>query len=227
MKKKIVILANSKKYNASCIVGKDIESGEWIRTIGFSPTKEVSLKEQCIGTCQSTVCCPLHCKEFEEPKFLDIVEIDFGNSTKVQKSCYQPENILISGAKWEKIGELSKDEIDKYTDNNIKELWNQDSSSSFYGHYDRILDKHTNESVYFIKVPNLRLHKGNNIYSGKDHIKGTIRLGTTEYILQVTEKKINELIERKDNYTDAYIVVSLAEPYEDNFRYKFIATIEE
>lgn len=92
----IVILANSLKYSGHCIAGKDLDTGEWIRLINNQsrPFSNPDLKKL-YG-------------DPEGPSLLTCIKIPF----KEKIPCfYQPENELITGDPWEKIGEYPHEKI--------------------------------------------------------------------------------------------------------------------
>jgi len=92
----LVILANSVKYSGHCIAGKDLDTGEWVRLINNEPRPFSSTDLQ---------------KMYGHPagpSLLDCVKIPFLEKVPVY---YQPENELISGDPWIKIGEFLKEKM--------------------------------------------------------------------------------------------------------------------
>ncbi|MDO8873675.1 MAG: HRDC domain-containing protein [Methanoregula sp.] len=115
----IVILANSTKYSGHCIAGKDLNTGEWVRLINTQqrPFFNNDLKEL-YG-------------DPEGPSLLTCVKIPFQEKVPLY---YQPENELISGDSWEKIGEYSHEKIRLLEDAHYP-CW---LGNTAYGYPDRI-----------------------------------------------------------------------------------------
>jgi len=94
-KKKIVCLANSRKYNGRCIAGKEMVSGqygEWIRPVSDRKEGEISKKEERVFA------------DGSDPQILDIISIALLKPL-AHKYKYQTENHLIdSNIHWEKTG---------------------------------------------------------------------------------------------------------------------------
>lgn len=92
----LVILANSTKYTGHCIAGKDLNTGEWIRLINNQPRpfSNPDLKKL-YG-------------DPEGPSILSCVKIPFRKKAPLY---FQPENELITGDSWEKIGDYLQEKI--------------------------------------------------------------------------------------------------------------------
>lgn len=76
MKRKIICLANSRKYYGRCIAGKEVNGLDWIRPISSRDNEELLLSH-------------IKYSNGAEVGLLDIIEVDL---TKSKPAQYQPEN---------------------------------------------------------------------------------------------------------------------------------------
>ena len=85
--KKLVCLANSRKYSGRCLAGKELSQGrvgEWIRPVKATETRELSLSDITLQT-------------GTEPKLLDVITVPL---TEACPHSFQAENHLINGGCW-------------------------------------------------------------------------------------------------------------------------------
>ena len=97
--RKLVILAESAKYNNFCVAGVDIDTGEWIR-----PISEAAEIEEAV---------PLDDLKYPDgsrAELLDVVEIKFSDRTV--NNPIQPENFFYNPKYfWQKVGRVTLQEV--------------------------------------------------------------------------------------------------------------------
>jgi len=218
--KKIVCLANSRKISGKCIAGKEIETGEWIRPVSNSEHGELNQSQ-------------IEYSNGEAPKLLDVIKISF----KEKKTLFnQPENILITEEKWEKVGVLSIDKLDSLCDN-PPTIWENNERKN-----DRIaedyLKKHkTGSSLFLLKLKpeDINIKRTDYIEESetiKKKIRAVFTYNGTNYDLGITDPEIkNKYIDKTPgNYKlsskNVYLCISLgvSSPH-DHYCYKLVAAI--
>src|SRR5579859_3143715 len=98
--KRIVCFANSYKTGGSCIAGKDLNNGTWIRPVSDRPTEELSFFEYCYDG-------------YKSPKLLDIIDIPLLKPTPHD---HQTDNHLIKKEQWVKKGALAWEDLEQFRD---------------------------------------------------------------------------------------------------------------
>ena len=97
--KKLIILAESAKFNNYCVAGVDVDSGKWIRPISEMPELEDAV--------------PIDDLEYPDGsrvELLDIVEIKF--SDRAADNPIQPENFFYNRKYfWQKVGQVTLQEL--------------------------------------------------------------------------------------------------------------------
>jgi ATP-dependent DNA helicase RecQ len=217
-RKKIVCLANSRKYSGRCVAGKELLSGhigDWVRPVSSQETGELSLKE--IGFPDGRL-----------PALLDILSVPLAGP---DPHSYQSENYLMDRGSWEKEGVLPVSDLPKLCDG-VEHLW-VNGHHSHTGLNDRIPLKTVEESVTSSLLLVKPDHLAVTVDEGARHLKKIrakfIYNGVT-YWLSVTDPLIEGryMNEAFGQYpltrTDAYICVSIGEPYE-GYCYKLVAGI--
>lgn len=214
--KTIVCLANSRKHSGRCIAGKlyeDGKFGEWVRPVSEHEYEQISEDDR---RYQDGACAGI----------LEIIEIPMKKPTP---SHYQTENHLINNEYyWAQEGSVGWDELSKATDN-PENLWTN-GYHSIHGVNDRVplhLANGYSNSLFFIKPENLRVSVS---YEGgsKKKVRAYFTYSNEEYGLIVTDPVIERLMLRKEEgmyeYSDAYVCISMGEPFND-FAYKLVASI--
>jgi hypothetical protein len=115
----LVILANSIKFTGHCIAGKDLNTGDWVRLINNHP-----------GPFSNTDLNRLY-GDPEGPSLLSCIKISFQEKVPLY---YQPENEVITGDPWKKIGDYLQKEVGLLEDTQVP-CWLGDGA---YGFPDRI-----------------------------------------------------------------------------------------
>ncbi|HXB68252.1 MAG TPA: hypothetical protein VNY05_08415 [Candidatus Acidoferrales bacterium] len=221
--KRIVCLANSRKYSGRCIAGKEILAngyGKWIRPVSVRSTGEVSEGER-------------RYQRGREPEVLDIVDIPMMRPAPM---LYQTENHVIdAGRPWRKTGELTVQDLGHLLDHPAA-LWSN-GSSAHNGLNDRVSQEEASgfdTSLCLIEPEGLTIGvhvEGAGIGGsfGQRRVRAHFEYSGVPYILAVTDPITERAFLRKANgnyvLAAALICVSLGEPFDDGYCYKLVAAI--
>jgi hypothetical protein len=143
--KRLLCLANSRKFIERCVAGKESTPGPggWIRPVSSRPGHEVSFDERTYN-------------DGTEPRLLDLIEIAL---TESAPSGFQSENwTLDPSRRWVRRGTLSIGELSNWADTPAT-LW-VNGHSTYHGLNDQVpADSATalSTSLYLIKVDSLAL----------------------------------------------------------------------
>ena len=97
--RKLIILAESAKFNNYCVAGVDVESGKWIRPISEKPELEEAVPLE-----------DLKYPDGSRTELLDVVEIKF--SDRAANNPIQPENFFYNEKYfWQKVGRVTLQEV--------------------------------------------------------------------------------------------------------------------
>ena len=205
--KNILVLANSVMHNKSCIAGKIVETGEWVRLKG-QDHKGISLKEQCLNreeNCDTHSCT---CIRLKNPNILNIIRVK--RLTSIVDSIHQIENYSFDTSVPWKIQTIERNILDSFLDN-PDTIWGNSSSVC--------ISELREGSLYFLKVDSIKLsisvHKKRK---AKILYKGTL------YDFSVTAREFDTLFSENKNEFIAYITVSLGEVFGSS-AYKLVAGI--
>lgn len=152
MKKKILILTKSKKHNAKCVVGVDIETKELIRLITNDKNIHYSLSDE-----------HLLYEDNTPVKLLDIAEVDFIGS---KPSAHHPEDWLINPNK--KFKYIDKFCLEKYEDCISANITKDDFIYGNSSHF--LTENEFNEgkkSIILAKIENIKFNLKQSQYSTK------------------------------------------------------------
>ena len=215
----LVILANSTKYSGHCIAGKDLDTGEWVRLINNQPRPfSNSDLKKLYG-------------EPEGPSLLTCVKISF------QEKCplyYQPENELITGDTWEKIGEYPHEKIGLLEDAHYP-CW---LGNAAYGSPDNIPASICNSNLPLsVSLHFRKLNKSENnvAISYKPHDNGYhprlgFRLNNIYYNLGITDINYPRLGSGDDTgpkpFPESFVTLGVGQLFEAmNAHYKLVVGI--
>lgn len=106
--KRIICLANSKKFGERCIAGIDIPTGQWIRPVYNNEDGSVPRTTRLV--------------DGKEPELLDIIDIPLAINGK--NADFVRENILIVPVQWKLQGKASSIDVVKYCRNTTDILHN-------------------------------------------------------------------------------------------------------
>ena len=214
----IVCLANSRKHSGRCIAGKEILPhgyGGWIRPVGGRLSTEIWEED----------------RRYENgvmPKVLDIIEIPM---VEAAPHLHQSENYLIDPEYyWVKKGQLLWPDVKRLVDP-PGPLW-IDGDSSSGGVNDRVtlaIAAKLKQSLVLIAPDELKIKVGTPSGTRRRRVRADFRHFGSPYSLIVTDPVAESLFLAKNDgdykLTEAYLCVSLSEPYTDCCCYKLVATV--
>jgi len=205
--KEIVCLANSYKNDPGrCVAGKDIKDRKWVRPVSASPRGEL-FKEQ------------MAFSNGEIPQPLDIIKIPFDSA---KSTVCQPENILIGGGKWQKIGVFPKSRLIELCDA-PQTIWFNSGGNNDRIPVEYFQNAKIESSLYLIKPKSMKIvqaKKARAIFQHK----------SVEYNLVITDPIVKAEFNKKGSGTydlsekELYLCLSLAEAFQ-GFCYKLVAAI--
>ena len=217
-RKKIVCLANSRKYSRYCVAGKEIsESGisKWIRPVSNPENRELSINDIIL-------------QHKKIPKLLDIITVSLKNHLPFS---YQTENYITDKSRlWVKNSELPVSHLPGLCDD-TNFLW-INGYHSYNGFNDRIpanmAERCLTSSLLFIRPENIYVIVAEGAYGKKIRARFTFRgvkywLAITDPIAetQYLEEDVGEYPLDSD---EVYFTVSISEPY-NNYCYKLVAGV--
>jgi hypothetical protein len=218
--KRIVCLANSRKYQGRCVAGKErLPDGSfaWVRPVSARPNEEASEAERRYAdSC--------------EPRLLDVIDVPLRHAAP---RSFQTENWLLEPrqhwllhrrAEWRHLAALA----DAPT-----MLWSNESSS-YGGLNDRVAVTAAEAlgcSLYLLRLLNLSLHISSRAGDGsfRWRLQASFTYQDTAYRLSVTDPEIEAACLTREDGTyrigRAYATISLGEPFRDGFCYKLVAAL--
>ncbi|MCX8505997.1 MAG: hypothetical protein ORN98_05215 [Alphaproteobacteria bacterium] len=215
--KTIICFANSVKHKARCIVGREIFPGGyiggWIRPIGDREHGEI-LRSEC------------QYQDGEIPELLDVIRLPLISH---KPKLHQPENWVVGGKKWVKIGKYDFDKATKLIENNSAEVWPHPTSKN-----DRIPEDflaHIRNSVCLIKPDNnYFLLRYEEEYNGKKR-RCLFRYKGVSYNLACTDPAIDwrqptalENLNKIFQSNPPLLCISLGEIF-NGYSYKLVAAV--
>ncbi len=218
LSKRIVCLANSRKFSGRCITGKELGSGAWIRPISARASQEVSEYE----------------RDYQDgtgPAVLHVIDVPL---IEARPKGYQSENWLLNPKYyWERvIAEEPAVDLASLVDA-VPTLWTNGTSSSV-GTNDRIETKAaagltTSLSLIEVDRATLRVFAPGAPYgNAKRRVQISFVHRGEPYALWVTDPIVEaEYLKRQDGsyrIGGRYLTVSLGEP-KDGFAYKLVAAV--
>jgi hypothetical protein len=220
---RMICLANSRKISGRCIAGKDADSLAWIRPVSNRSAEEISEEER-------------QFKDGKMPAVLDILRIAVIGE---KSNFFQTENVLINPQYyWSKTATFPKKDLLKIIDK-PDSLW-ENGYSSYYGHNDRVPANNMAGkagSLYLINPSALEILvqvEGVEFGGpGKRKVRAKFYYRKKPYTFTVTDPEVEkqylakkDAVYRVDNLEGrVFMCVSMGLPYEDNFCYKFVASI--
>lgn len=217
--REIVCLANSRKFSAHCVAGKEIDQGKlmrWVRPVSSIGGGELSSEDICF-------------MDGQIPRLLDVVRLSIKRHVS---HGHQTENYLIDTSEcWEYVTRIDLSRLDDLCDK-VDELWINGFSSA-NGINDRIpveRIKMVGSSLLLIKPSSLTIHKKYEFGSRSWKIRADFRFRRTRYCMVVTDPIIEEKYKKKKegDYPvedrETYLTVSLGEEYK-GFCYKLVAAV--
>ncbi|HPE69893.1 MAG TPA: hypothetical protein PLF96_11265 [Thermotogota bacterium] len=219
--KELILMARSKKYNAFCVGGIDVNSRKWVRPVSGDSDVKGSIKEEHMRTVDGRVC-----------QVLDRVRIPF-----IEKAnhSFQTENWLVDPTKrWEWVEKVSLSSLMPRLKAfprgplffNTGRLV---SASQLKG-----IPERSRYSLALVKPPELRIKTFTNSW-GKPKCRGDFSFRETEYKdISITDMEFRKKHPGVGEHIlkNPVLVLSLGEEYPDNDpgfgnHYKLIASILE
>ena len=214
--RKLIILAESAKFNNYCVAGVDVETGKWIRPISEKPELEDAVPID-----------DLKYPDGSRVELLDIAEIKF--SDRAANNPIQPENFFYNQKYyWQKVGRVTLQElIDKRGFDQRDKIFYNNERSILGANVIKFSER---ESLLLLPVEKLFIsieqaedHKkffGDFVYQGKNFYRFSV--GDIAVRNQFADKDAGKYF-FKDN---AVITFSLTNPYKKNAEcYKMLAQI--
>jgi len=211
--KKIVCLANSRKYKGRCIAGKEISSGRWIRPVsedefGALHTEHLVLKNGHV------------------PSILDVIKVPLKEE---KREVYHPENKLISDERWKKYGVFQFEDLEKIKDE-PRSLWTNENPYEDRISLDYIKDHYgqINYSLFLIKPEDFKI-KVKETDNGDMKVRSIFKYKDVVYNLSLTDPVLEYIYEKKGKgefpiEDDVFLCISLGLPYE-GCCYKLVASV--
>ena len=206
--KRIVCLANSRKWSGRCIAGKEILSdgspGAWVRPVSSRDKGEVSEDEY-------------RCDDGSEPSVLDVIDVPVLNA---QSDTFQRENWFLDPRhNWNRIHRITQEDLAGFVDP-AAPLW-INGYRTYYGQHDRIpldMAEKLDSSLRLFKVDRLEMVVGHPdwvLSEATRRVRGRFKHSGSEYWLRVTDPKYErEYLNLPDGFyelCESYLTVSLGE----------------
>jgi hypothetical protein len=210
-------LANSRKNQGRCIAGREYiqgDLGDWIRPVSRRSSEEISERERLYEGDQ-------------EPDVLDIIAIDM---VVTRPHRHQQENHVIDGRRrWRRVGVLHRSRLEGAVDHTGGPLWLNDFRSE-HGLNDRVPEEALDQFRHSLAL----VHPEHLTLSMRwDSVRAEFSLDGCDYRLRVTDPRVESWMATADGkqaFEDAYLCVSLSEPYRPNpdeprYAYKLVAAV--
>lgn len=222
--KRLVCLANSKKFSGRCVAGRELAAaggGPWIRPVSSRPGEEVSEDE----------------RQYEngaDPQLLDVIDVPL--LRHCPHAC-QTENWLLDPTKyWRRVRAAGWNELQTLVEK-PSTLW-INGHSTFHGAHDEIPEAQADAlpgSLYLIRVPRLDLHvfaPSEAFGNPKRRVQARFDHAMVSYALWITDPHIERDFKARGDGVyplgECCLTVSLSEPFEtkgNRYRYKLVAAV--
>jgi hypothetical protein len=204
-----VCLANSLKNGGRCIAGFKTDGSGWFRPVSYSSDGTLYPEHYTLTN-------------GEEPKLFDILRV---NCKKASPKPHQPENWIISNKQWQKVGNPTRQELNRLLVSEINQASNSSLLLNSHGdriEYQNIPKNYTQTSLCLIK-PNRIMWRVETYETRK--YKALFWIKNTSYTLAITDlhwKSILEKLPDGDYTSDQVINKLVLKNYDPN---QFILTI--
>jgi hypothetical protein len=221
--KRLLLLANSRKFNGRCVAGREIadgEAGPWIRPVSDLPRQQVLPYHQML-------------RDHGHPKVLDIVDVPL---TGPKPSGFQTENWLLDNRfYWTRVGRVGWDALTVFVDA-AGPLW-VDGHSTYTGSNDKVPEAACvtlSSSLRLIDVPAMGLFVGAPALAFGDNrrrVQGRFQINGVRYAMWVTDPvyETGYLAQPDGSYAlaECRLTISLSEQAMNGYCYKLIAAVIE
>ena len=225
--KRILCLANSKKFAGRCIAGREVigtTAGPWVRPVSARPSEEVSENER-------------QYQDGSDPRLLDVIDVPL---LRAAPHACQVENWLLDpGYYWRRVRSVGWAELQHFVEMPAT-LW-VNGYSTYHGLHDEIPEAIADAlpgSLYLIRVDEVTLHvfpPQEAFGNPKRRVQAYFTHSGVPYRLWVTDPVVERarLAQADGYYTggECCLTISLGEPFQKNdgsrHRYKLVAAIAE
>lgn len=209
MRRKLIILANSRKMGNRCIAGIDESTDEWIRP--------------CFGMDSTGIPWQIRNIDGEEPQLLDIISISLTEDGPHRD--IQPENRSLLEGAWEKVSETTVEQVDKYCQQEGLILYNLSRRI----HVSELPDyTNQNHKSLCIVRADVAFHT-EGTRQRKKRVVASFGHGDYKYDLPVTDYDYElKFPAYEKRQAECLLAISLGLPFEqDNYCYKFVVGVIE
>jgi hypothetical protein len=213
--RRLAVLANSRRPGGTCIAGWDLSpDGGWVRPIGRHTNEAVSHAESL-------------CADGNPVQVLDVAEVTL---LEARPNAVQPENWVIdaSSPPWTRLGTASRADLERAIATKTT-LWLNGWSSS-NGINNRIPADHAvglGSSLALIDVSSVTIDVSTQF--GRKRAFARFEWAGEEYAMHLTDPALERRYKamRDGLYASAgaYLTISLANPYKDQYCYKLVAAV--
>ena len=220
--KTIICFANSRKMSGRCVAGREFSGGtvgDWIRPVSSRGTEEVSEEERGY-------------QDGRDPRVLDVIRIQF---LEARPHGWQQENHLLDDRTyWGFLRRATWSELESAVQPLRGPLW-KNGDSSYYGVNDRVSEtvaQTFSSSLCLIQPSNLRLIVATEGAEFGDAPRRKVRADFSydgePYRIAVTDpvttRECLAMADGEHKLNDAYLCVSLGEPWKGE-AYKLVAAV--
>ena len=208
MRRKLIILANSRKMHNRCIAGIDAETGKWVRPVYENGDKGVPWSIRQV--------------DGQEPALLDIVSIPL--ASKGPHRDIQPENRQILKGTWIKVGQATTPQVAAYCQCKGLILHNDDRRIPTWKL--RAVPEKDRASLCLVRAQVHFFTEGT--YRGK-RVNAKFEHDGNQYCIPVTDYRFESHFPvYSQREAHCLLTISMGMPFErDQCCYKFIAGIVE
>ncbi len=221
--KRIVCLANSRKYGGSCVAGREIPRGGgvggWVRPVSDRDDEAVAAYER-------------QYEDGGEPQMLDVIDIPL---LEARPKSFQRENWLLDpNRRWKKVARMTQGALARLAAP-TSPLWiNGFSATGKLNDRAPVMLANTlSDSLRLIRVDALTLtvaQPSARYGDGRKKLRGRFRHGGVDYCFDVTDPVYESEYRYRPNGNypigERFLTVSLGEPYH-GYAYKLIAAVIE
>ena len=214
--KRIVCLANSRKYSERCVAGLELEGTQlsnWVRPVSSNPLGELSLSERKLA-------------DGSDPALLDILEVPL--LEPCPQGCQTENHLIDRKATWARVGQFPRQQLLRYF-KSPNRLW-INGYSSRRGLNDRIPEEQVEKlpcSLVLVEPQRLRIEI--RLEAAKLRVRAEFWLKGQKYRLGVTDPVVEAHCFTRPEGLHTYkkravACISIGEPF-NGFCYKLVASI--
>lgn len=218
----MICFANSRKLGGRCVAGLAWDGKDysiWVRPVSECEHGELNAER-------------LYADR-SDPQLLDIIDLEVLEQRP--SGCHVEDTLIGSKKKWSKRGRLAYSDALKFVSDALPPLW-VDGKSTAYGCNDAIeavTAETLTSSLRLISPKELKVTATSEGWENKRKVRGSFRLGRTDYTLSVTDPRIEKEFGSLDvgstrTIEKPILCISIGEVFEkQNCCYKLIAGVME